>query len=355
MPSMCLSEPDSNSKASKELYDAIYYATNGNDVVVDLGKIKRLLENGANPNWINPEPQKDVSILGNWTWSVSYEKNNNTYQKGIEAFGLLFKHGAKLQACDDGILFIPISNGRYELVKLFLEHGASAIFWPKGQLGGRGFNATPIISATANGHEKVIELLVEHGAGRLDEEKAVQIRFVEAARREDVELLKTLVKKGARVNKEDHHSHTALINALQDFYEEATYRKVVYLLGIGANVNQMGEEFINLGKTLPLHRAVYMSSFAFSPDNKNWRNNPKYSKLILEELLKRGAHVSSRDGCGKTPLHIAAKINNVVAAKMLIDGGAKLMDKDDEGKTPLDYAESGEMTKLLKTYGAKEQ
>jgi len=30
------------------------------------------------------------------------------------------------------------------------------------------------------------------------------------------------------------------------------------------------------------------------------------------------------------------------------------MDKDKEGKTPLDYAESGEMIKLLKSHGAKE-
>ena len=31
------------------------------------------------------------------------------------------------------------------------------------------------------------------------------------------------------------------------------------------------------------------------------------------------------------------------------------MPKDKEGRTPLDYAESAEMIKILKKYGAKEQ
>ena len=58
---------------------------------------------------------------------------------------------------------------------------------------------------------------------------------------------------------------------------------------------------------------------------------------------------------GMTPLHVAAKYNNLEGAKMLIEAGAKIMPKDDTGKTPLDYAESTEMIKLLKSYGAKEK
>jgi hypothetical protein len=40
---------------------------------------------------------------------------------------------------------------------------------------------------------------------------------------------------------------------------------------------------------------------------------------------------------------------------MLIKAGAKLMDKDKDGKTPLDYAESGDMIRLLKAHRAKEE
>ena len=72
-------------------------------------------------------------------------------------------------------------------------------------------------------------------------------------------------------------------------------------------------------------------------------------------LLDNGAYVSGRDETGMTPLHVAAKHNNIYAAHLLLEKGSKVMPKDDKGKTPLDYAESYEMIKLLKKYGGKEQ
>jgi ankyrin repeat protein len=64
--------------------------------------------------------------------------------------------------------------------------------------------------------------------------------------------------------------------------------------------------------------------------------------------------VSRQDNTGRTPLHIAAKYNNLYAADKLLKAGCKIMTKDFKGKTPLDLAESKEMIKLLKKYGAKE-
>lgn len=337
---------------AKELRNAIYYGDNSK-VVVDLDKIKLLLEKGANPNWIDPESPGLPSTIGAWNIKLYREENNDTYQKGLEAIKLLFKHGAKLQYCDKTILFFPISGGKYELVKFYLDHGVSATFWPKEAIGGSDYNATPIIEATANGHEKIIELLVEYGAERLNEKKAIQIRFVEVAKHEDIDVLKKLIKKGAKVNTKNHDGETALCNALGTFYRYDTYIKVVYLLDIGANPNQLGGTQFSQWNTLPLHVAIYYSSFAFKLE-KDRGNTKEYSKQILEELLKKGAHVSGRDEHQRTPLHIASQRDNIIAAKMLIDAGAKLMDEDNEGKTPLDYAESGEMIKLLKAHGAKE-
>jgi len=79
-----------------------------------------------------------------------------------------------------------------------------------------------------------------------------------------------------------------------------------------------------------------------------------YQRLIIEALLNAGAHISSRGYNGMTPLHIAAEQNDIHVATTLIKTGAKIMPKDDTGKTPLDYAESAEMIKLLKSHGAKE-
>ncbi len=53
--------------------------------------------------------------------------------------------------------------------------------------------------------------------------------------------------------------------------------------------------------------------------------------------------------------YVAARINNVGAAEILIKDGAKVMPKNRLGKTPLDYAESAAMIRLLKENGAIER
>jgi ankyrin repeat protein len=75
----------------------------------------------------------------------------------------------------------------------------------------------------------------------------------------------------------------------------------------------------------------------------------------LARLLKAGAKVSGTDERGWTPLHAAARFDNIMAVEILIKEGAKIMPRDNTGKTPLDYAESAAMIKLLKENGATEQ
>ncbi len=72
-------------------------------------------------------------------------------------------------------------------------------------------------------------------------------------------------------------------------------------------------------------------------------------------MLAKGAKVSGMDEVGKTPLHVAAEYDNVIAAEILIAEGARVMAKDKKGRSPLDYAESASMIKLLKKNGAIER
>ncbi|UCE49446.1 MAG: ankyrin repeat domain-containing protein [Phycisphaerales bacterium] len=278
----------------------------------------------------------------------------------MEAIKLLFRHKAKLQHCDGPILFWPITNGTYKIVKILLENGASATAWSKNELG-TNYNMTPIQEAARKGHERIADLLVGFGATKLSNRDAVQIRFVEAAQWEDVEVLEKLVERGAQVNVRNPNNETALINLLGAFFKPRPelWLKFVYLLDVlGADVNLKGRgSLMTHGTTTPLHQAIISTKFCF--DSKHTKSFSQVEKDLAEQLLRRlierGAYVSGRDEDEKTPLHVAARWNNVVGAKILIEAGARITPRDSDGKTPLDYAESAEMIRLLKSHGAKEQ
>ena len=111
---------------------------------------------------------------------------------------------------------------------------------------------------------------------------------------------------------------------------------------LGADPNLKG------GFQTPLHTVVLTREDLFEEDN---------GPAIVKALLKAGAHVSST-GTGfareQTPLHIAARLQNAKAVRILLEAGAKVMPRDANGKTPLDYAEAAPVIELLKSYGAKE-
>lgn len=88
---------------------------------------------------------------------------------------------------------------------------------------------------------------------------------------------------------------------------------------------------------------------------ERWPNAKPLAEETLSRLLKVGAKISGMDSMGRTPLHIAAKFDNVRAAEILIKEGAKVMPRDKMGKTPLGYAELAVMIKLLKENGATER
>jgi hypothetical protein len=56
---------------------------------------------------------------------------------------------------------------------------------------------------------------------------------------------------------------------------------------------------------------------------------------MIEFLVKRGVDVNARDFHMWTPLHFAARIKNVDAMRILLDGGAEIDPVNDEGVTPL--------------------
>jgi len=123
--------------------------------------------------------------------------------------------------------------------------------------------------------------------------------------------------------------------------------KVYWLLAHGADANHEDKE------DLPLHQFIRSNKITLDLKKPTeWR---ELAEDTLNQLIKAGAKVSGVNEYGSTPLHVAAKNDNVRAAEVLITAGAKIMPRDKHGKTPLDYAESAAMIKLLKENGGIER
>jgi len=185
---------------------------------------------------------------------------------------------------------------------------------------------------------------------KISAEEANQLKFVDAAAFGSVDDLKIRYEKGAKVNFRNNDGETALLKVLEGPYDNGTFIKLKYLISIGAGVNFRGRSATS-DITTPLNSAVWNTSIVFKSNRAS--NKPYFAEQILIYLIDQGASVSGTDEKGRTPLHTAAKSDNLIAARLLLESGAEVTTEDIIGKTPLDFAESGEMIRFLKEHGAK--
>ena len=396
---------------------------------LDVAEVKSALTNGANPNYTRGLYPTIADSAINRAVSSVYKKAEVQHNCKTILI-LLFEAGAKIQKCDERILYEPIIDNLPLIVELLLKYGAN----PNGLIGGKA----PVEWAEYYGRDEIVRVLIRYGGKAILPIEATQLRLIHSATHGTIVDIEKLIRNGARVNGLTKQGETALSSALViPIFDCGQYAKVVYLLQKGANTNLDGGKIgPSIVPGLPLHIAMFSTDFAFD-DNFDEGERQIYARLIIEALIKAGADVSAhgengatplqvaaiynnikgaemiikagadvsgrgRNGLtplhtaintnlklakmlieagadvsarvdisgirgtryeklaestygGMTPLHVAAKYNNLEGAKMLIEAGAKIMPKDDTGKTPLDYAESAEMIKLLKSHGAKEE
>ncbi|MBX3329323.1 MAG: ankyrin repeat domain-containing protein [Nitrospira sp.] len=322
---------------------------------LDLQGVIKALKDGADPNAVDMTHKTKLSALdtlitrGAWLRGKEekYEKKGLTIEETtIEIANALFAHGGKVSNIyDREILFAPISEGWVKLTELLIQHGANL----RNEMEGR----TPMEWAIHYNQPRIVEVLRAHGIQSVNTAKASVIRFIRAAERNDTAELIRLGREGnLKANAKDDRDQTALIVALRNpIYEEEQYRTINLLLELGADPNVVGESLLPGLEGIPIHLAVAANIYTL---NQPSGASKALATLVILQLLKHGAKVAHRDSTGRTPLHIAAKDNNLVAAEILVARGATSMPRDNSGKTPLDYAESAEMINFLKRHGATE-
>ena len=146
-----------------------------------LEMLKLLLENGADPNAVNPECDESALFF-----AAGWNKS--------ESVNLLLEHGAKVdQANYEGItpLINAVKSNHLDLLKPLITHGANINAQAKD-------GCTALIYATRKGYFEMVKALVEAGANVNSTDKAGGTAVNYAALRGSLPILNYLKENGAR-------------------------------------------------------------------------------------------------------------------------------------------------------------
>ncbi|MDP2266481.1 MAG: ankyrin repeat domain-containing protein [Thiobacillus sp.] len=249
--------------------------------------------------------------------------------KAEKILRLLFAKGATLRGRPDE-LFTVVADGHERILKLLLEQGAN----PHVRL----YGYLPSELAIKYQQEHLLPILLARGLPKVSPEEVIQIRFVDAASRQDKAGMERTLEEGAAVNGIDAAGNLALVEYLSVPLTTAEdYENLMWLLAQGADPSK-GE--LNEEQTSPLHRLIERSY-----RKADFEFTAKLTALFLE----KGAEVSAEDYRGMTPLHYTAEKGNVPVANVLLANNAKCASRDKLGRSPYDLAKSGDMIALLRS------
>ncbi|KAI9730211.1 MAG: hypothetical protein M1834_005975 [Cirrosporium novae-zelandiae] len=246
--------------------------------------VKLLLDRGADPN-----------ITTNYEWTPL---SSATESGHLEIVKLLLDRGA-----DPNItinygwppLYFATKSGHLEIIKLLLDRGADPNITTN-------YGWTPLYFATESGHLEIVKLLLDRGA---DPNITVNYGWPSlylAVERGYLEIIKLLLDRGANINDKSGWYGTVLKAAL-------------------AQGNEDIEEFYS----------NVLNSAASNGD----------VKLLQLVLQQNGLNSNSTDSQGRSPLHIAARYNQIEGFNYLLDQGFDIAAKDIKGDSVLHYAACG--------------
>jgi ankyrin repeat protein len=172
-------------------------------------------------------------------------------------------------------------------------------------------------------NEELVKFLIDRGANVNIKNNYGETPLQISADKNNLEIITQLVSHDADVNIQD----TSGLTPLDDAIYHGQMETVKYLISNGAEINIKD----TTGKT-PLHYASI-------------RNQVKISKY----LIANGAEVNARDGDGKSSLHYTVIDRNLELYRLLISNGADVNTKDNLNRTSLHYAAARGYLEIVKS------
>jgi ankyrin repeat protein len=290
-----------------------------------------LLDHGANAKAENDDRETALHVVSRGEY--------DSQDHGVGTSRLLLKHGVDVHAHNkyhNTALSVAAFNGRLEITRLLLDHGANPnvendqgltplhhvsqgkytsqeqgvgiarLLLERGvDVNARTKNrSTPLLSAAFKGRLEIAQLLLDHGANAKAENEICDtaLHLVSGGKYNSQEhgvgISRLLLKHGVDVHAHNKYHNTALSVAAFNGRLEITR----LLLDHGANMNVEDHQ----GST-PLHRV-----------SQGKYNSQEHGVGIARLLLERGADVNARKKNKFTPLHSAALKGRLEIAQVLL-------------------------------------
>lgn len=175
----------------------------------DVDGVRRALKWGADPDVRNVQQQPALLLA----LTISLDAADLDVRRTQISTALL-EHGASVRMKDrDGsysALRIAISNGYSNVARLLMSRGANL---------SNEEGASDLRVAAARGHNEVVALLLDSGvpSDAVRQESSGETPLMMAALRHNVPVVKTLLARGADVNRRNDFGVTALMFSVMDF------------------------------------------------------------------------------------------------------------------------------------------
>lgn len=316
--------------------------------------VDEILKLGADPNKARPDGKG--SLFG--AVRVGEEKIVQTLLKGgaeVDAPLSMEHNGVAVGGCT--ALYIAALFGHLPSCKVLVSNSASID-------AANDLGYTPLMAAIEGDHDEVIDFFLKSGSNVNPEvinEMEVEglggaFPLYTATRKENLSVVKQLLKRGADVNRSAPNGWTSLKSAAQ----QGNFEIVKVLLDAGADpniaddtnytplMNAVSGDHEDIVKILLKFNADPNVQSGENPEDDDWE--PGRTALmdaafsgnvaIARELLKGGATPNLLNSKGRTALHSAVISGNADMVALLLKSGAdpNVFGSDDEKMSALDLA-----------------